>query len=164
MNRNYTSELGVVVREGLFKAGVSNVMNNIMELPTYYFQAVIALGHCRKSGGMRWSYHFDEASLDFILDAYQSRMPIIYACSDRLRTLIQFDQENGTEYFHTLQVYIEQEQRAVEAAKLLFIGRSTLFYRLKNIQKLTGLDHEKVHDPQMNLFLRLSFYIMERNK
>ena len=164
MNRNYTSELGVVVREGLFKAGVSNVMNNIMELPTYYFQAVIALGHCRKSGGMRWSYHFDEASLDFILDAYQSRMPIIYACSDRLRTLIQFDQENGTEYFHTLQVYIEQEQRAVEAAKLLFIGRSTLFYRLKNIQKLTGLDHEKMHDPQMNLFLRLSFYIMGKNK
>lgn len=164
MNRNYTSELGVVVREGLFKAGVSNVMNHIMELPTYYFQAVIALGHCRKSGGMRWSYHFDEASLDFILDSYQSKMPMIYACSDRLRTLIQFDQENGTEYFHTLQVYIEQEQRAVEAAKVLFIGRSTLFYRLKNIQKLTGLDHEKMHDPQMNLFLRLSFYIMERNK
>ena len=164
INQNYTSELGVVVREGLFKAGISNVMNHLMELPTYYFQAVIALGHCRKSGGMRWSYHFDEAALDFILASYQSEMPVVYACSDRLRTLIQYDKENGTEYFHTLRVYIEQEQKAVEAAKQLYIGRSTLFYRLKNIMKLTALDHDKIRDPQMNLFLRLSFYILEREE
>ena len=139
-------------------------MNHLMELPTYYFQAVIALGHCRKSGGMRWSYHFDEAALDFILASYQSEMPVVYACSDRLRTLIQYDKENGTEYFHTLRVYIEQEQKAVEAAKQLYIGRSTLFYRMKNIMKLTALDHDKIRDPQMNLFLRLSFYILEREE
>ena len=36
------------------------------------------------------------------------------------------------------------------------MGRSTLFYRLKKIRELTHMDPEKLEDPWLNLYLRLS--------
>ena len=41
------------------------------------------------------------------------------------------------------------------------MGRSTLFYRLKKIRELTHMDPEKLEDPRLNLYLRLSLYILE---
>ena len=53
------------------------------------------------------------------------------------------------------------ERNALQTANALFIHRSTLFYRLERIQKLTKLN---LDNPKERLVLLLSFSMMNNRK
>lgn len=164
LNGHHTSDVAYILREGLFKAGVSNYFRDFTKLDVYYHQASVALRYCRKKNDTRWSATFDEAALDYFIESASPNMDILYMCSKQLLDLRDFDEKNGTEYYDTVQAYIENERNTVKTAKTLYIGRSTLFYRLKKIKEIVGLDTEKMADARLNLYLRLSLYIIEKNK
>ncbi|MDO5410849.1 MAG: helix-turn-helix domain-containing protein [Lachnospiraceae bacterium] len=164
INDHYNSDVACILREGLFKAGISNIFHDFTKLGDYYRQASIALHYCRKINDTRWSVMFNEISLDYMIDTSCPDIGVNYICSSELIKLLEYDKENVTDLYQTLKVYIENERNTVKTSKELFISRSTLFYRLQKIREITGLDTNHLSVPKLNLYLRLSFYLLERKK
>ena len=74
-------------------------------------------------------------------------------------SLVQYDKEKGTEYYKTLNTYFECKYNAAEAAKRLFINRSTFHYRLERIQELVNIDFDSNDEL---LYSAISFKILEQ--
>ena len=61
------SSLAIILREGLFKMGVSSEFRDFLLIPQGYIQAVSALRLGKKSQSMAWCYHFDAYLLEYML-------------------------------------------------------------------------------------------------
>lgn len=162
LNRHYTSDIAGILRDGLFKAGFSNVFQNLTNLESCYRQASTALKYCRKKNDMMWSYTFGDIVMDYIGDLCSSEFEPGDLCAYELKKLKEYDARNRTELYKTLMTYILNERNTVATASDLYVGRSTLFYRLRKIKEITGLDNEHLARPIKNLYLRLSIFLMER--
>lgn len=73
--------------------------------------------------------------------------------------LKQADLENGTDLFQTLGIYLQTGCSATKSAQRLYIHRTSLLKRISKIEDLTGL-HLK--DPDTQLYLMLSYKLLER--
>lgn len=162
VNPDYHSVMVEVLRDHLYKAGISNEFSDLLKIQVYFKQAQLALNSCLKNKVINWYTRFSNVAAEYILSQAQKEMASEYLCDPVLPLLDQYDQTNGTELLKTLRTYILSERNTVQASKSLYIGRSTLFYRLRTITELTGLDGEKMAEPNRNLFLRMSFYLWEQ--
>lgn len=80
-------------------------------------------------------------------------------CFKGFLQLLEYDREYGTNYTHTLYVYLSNNQHPGETASALFIHRSTLNYRIKKIESIANIDLNKSDDIfAMNLSYRLLNY------
>lgn len=152
------SSLAILLREGLLKMGASSVLRDFMQVPQGCFQASAALELGQRSSSTNWCYQFDEYLLEFLLRKGQEFLSPELLCSHKLLILRQYDQENHTEFYKTLKLFLEQERNVLQTAKALFIHRSTLFYRLERIQKIAEVNLE---DAKERMILRISFYLLE---
>lgn len=59
---------------------------------------------------------------------------------DTFGKIIQYDRENGTEYYRFIKTYIECNGRQGEAGDRLFIHRNTVNNYIKKIEEITDLD------------------------
>lgn len=155
------SALAIILREGLYKLGSSIVINDFMQFPQAYLQTVAALRIGKKSGSMIWCYRFEDYILDYALEQSTSQISPELLCHQSLSVLKKYDEENNTEFLRTLEVYLTLERNALQTANALFIHRSTLFYRLERIQKLTKLN---LDNPKERLVLLMSFSMMNNRK
>ena len=103
---------------------------------------------------MIWCYRFDDYLLEYILSQSSHQISPELLVSSRLDALINYDRENKTELYRTLQVYLEHERNSLQTAKTLFIHRSSLVYRLERIQKITKID---LDNPRHRLLLQICF-------
>ena len=148
------SALAYILREGLFKMGVSTELGSFLDIHDGFVQASIALEYGKKSSSMLWYYHFERYALRFLLDCARTKIHPRLLSSEKLRKLRDYDAENNTELYHTLEVYLQLERNVVQTSKALFIHRSTLFYRLARIQKIVEMDLENESE---RLYLALSY-------
>ena len=153
------SKMAVLLRDGLLKVGVSSQVDDFFLLPQAYQQACVALDFGRNSGSMSWTYYFDDYLLEYMIDCASREIPVELLCSDGLKQLKKYDEENHTELYHTLQVYLRLDQNVLQTSKELYVHRSTVFYRLERIQKLIGAD---LGNAKERLKLLISYYMMER--
>lgn len=150
--------LAMLLREELLKMGASSQIGDFFQLPQGYQQAKTVLELGRRSHSMHWYYRFEDYLLEFLLQKGGEVFSPELLCSAKLLALRQYDRENHADLYHTLKVFLEQERNVLQTAKLLFIHRSTLFYRLERIQKIADVN---LDDAKERLVLRISFYIME---
>ena len=64
------------------------------------------------------------------------RLPGDMLCHEGLLKLRQMDEKNHIEYVPTLKTYLEQHLSATQAAKHMFIHRSTFLYRIERIREI----------------------------
>jgi hypothetical protein len=164
VNDHYNSDIASILRDGLFKAGFSNVFHDFTRLRHYYKQASAALEYCRRRNDTMWYYSFDDIAMDYIADLCCTEFEAEDLCAYKLKNLLEYDAENKTELYKTFRTYIMKERNTVATSAALYVGRSTLYYRLRKIKEITGLDAESVAEPVQNLYLKLSFFIMERQQ
>ena len=150
------SDLSVLVREGLFKIGVSNPTDSFFNLPEAYTQASVALKYGSNSDSMIWCYHFHDYVLDYMFDKICSDLPYDFICAKQIKTLQKYDEQHNTKLNETLETYLRLERNVVQTAKSLYIHRSTLFYRLERIQKLINID---LNNPKSRLYLEISYHM-----
>ena len=162
INNHYRSDMACILRDGLFKAGVSNTFHDFTALRRYYRQASVAFDYCRKKNDMMWYYTFDDIAVDYISDICCREFQPEDLCAHELIQLKEYDEKNKTELYKTLVTYILNERNTVATSGSLYVGRSTLFYRLRKIQRITGLDTDHMAQSEQNLYLRLSIYILEK--
>ena len=76
---------------------------------------------------------------------------------ETLGTLEEFDSANGTDYMETLKRYLENDSSVQEVARITFVHRNTVNYKLRRIKEILGceLNYED------KLRLMLSFFIKE---
>ena len=79
----------------------------------------------------------------------------------KLTELIQYDRQNGTQYYETLLAYLIAERNIPKTAEALIIHRTTLTYRLKKISELIKVN---LDDPNQRQYLLLSFFILEHER
>lgn len=76
---------------------------------------------------------------------------------ETLGVLEEFDNTNGTDYMDTLRCYLENDSSVQEVARIMFVHRNTVNYKLRRIKEILGceLNYED------KLRLMLSFFIKE---
>ncbi|MDO4491450.1 MAG: helix-turn-helix domain-containing protein [Lachnospiraceae bacterium] len=162
LNPDYHSVMIEVLRDNLYMAGISNEFSDLLNIQLYFAQARIALTACMRRREIKWYTRFSAVAVDYMLGQAVKELPASCLCDPILPFLDAYDKKNGTELLKTLKTYILSERNTVQASKSLYIGRSTLFYRLRTITELTGLDGEGMAEPGRNLYLRMSFSLWDQ--
>lgn len=157
----YSHDLGVFVRENNFRVGISNFTDDVYTVPTMYRQAEMALTIGLSEKPMEWIHRFSNYTLQYIYNLLTSNSDLGQLYSPIYYRLERYDKENGSSYLETLRVYLNCNMNAVQAAKKLFIQRSTMIYRLKRIREIADND---LKDPDDLLHLYLTFSIIERER
>ena len=155
------SSLAIILREGLFKMGVSTEFRDFLLIPQGYTEAVEALRLGKKSQSMIWCYRFDDYLLEYMVSRISHQISPELLVSSRLEALLNYDRKNNTELYHTLKTYLEHERNSLQTAKTLFIHRSSLTYRLERIQKITRIN---LDDPRERLLLQICFLLMQEKE
>ncbi|MPM43640.1 Proline-responsive transcriptional activator PutR [bioreactor metagenome] len=57
-----------------------------------------------------------------------------------LGALLEYDVKNGTDYISTLRCYLENESSIAEVAKLTYVHRNTVNYKIKKIKEILNCD------------------------
>lgn len=157
----YTETLSVFVRENNFRVGISNYSDDIYKIQIMYRQAETALSIGLVEKPMEWIHWFARYTLQYIFNMLTSNTELGQLYSPIYYRLERYDKENGTSYLETLRIYLECHMNTVQAAKELFIQRSTMIYRLKRIREITDNDLENGDDL---LHLYLTFRIISGEK
>ena len=149
------------IRDTYLKAGYSRVMTGHMNLRRQYVQAKTALDVGSRKKPYLWIHYFGQVALTYILEQATRRLPGTMICHEGLLELKKHDEENQTQYMETLRVYLEQHLSATQAARELFIHRSTFLYRLDRIKEIL---QSELDDPEEIFYLELSFRLLEQEQ
>ncbi len=61
---------------------------------------------------------------------------------EELEAMIRYDCQNGTEYLHTLEVYLATDGSPMRSAEMLFVHPNTIKYRLRQLKDHFGIELE----------------------
>ncbi len=153
------SKFTYFIRDTYLKAGYSRAMQGHMNLRRQYVQAGIALDVGSREKPYQWIHHFNQIALPYMLEQVTRRLPADMICHEGLLELMKYDEKNHTEYVLTLKTYLEQNLNATQAAKALFIHRSTFLYRMDRIREFLNSD---LDDPDELFYLDLSLRLLEQ--
>lgn len=142
-------------------AGVSRTFYNIKYLRSAYKQTKTAIDYGTTNHPSDSCYYFDTYALDYMLYNCIGTFEKEEICSSKLLYLIRYDQEKGTDYYKTLYTYFKCRYNAVEAAKQLFINRSTFHYRMERIDELVNIDFNSDNE---RLYLAISCKVLEQSQ
>lgn len=117
------------------RAGVSDTYEDLLDTPRFYRQAQVALELMDASVCFYESARYPRMLRH--LRSHARREDLMHPAVIRLAAL---DREEGTEYIRSLQALIQHTFNQLETAEALGIHRTTLAYRLRRLQEITGLD------------------------
>lgn len=155
------AKLVYFIRDSYLKAGYSRTMKGHMNLRRQYVQARTALDVGSRKKPYLWIHHFSQVALTYIMEQVTRRLPGNMLCHEGLLRLKELDEKNHTEYVQTLKAYLEQHLSATQAAKELFIHRSTFLYRLERIKEIL---QSELDDPEELFYLELSLRLLEQEE
>lgn len=152
------NDLEYLLKEGMFKIGLSSEIHDFSQLHVAYRQASIALEYGPIADNTSCCYYFRDCALDYLSRKVCEDISSDYLCAGEIRTLRSYDEKHNTKLNETLETYLTLERNVVQTAKALYIHRSTLFYRLDRIIQITGLD---LNNPRTRLYLLMSYQILK---
>lgn len=156
-----SARLSYFIRDSLLKAGYSRVLLGHFNFRRQYDQAMIALEVGSRLNPSFWIHRFNDVAFPYILEQITRKLPAYMVSHEKLLQLKYADEENGTEYFRTLRLYLDNHFNAVQTARELFIHRSTFLYRLERIKAILGTDFTNSDE---NLYLMLSYRLLDREE
>lgn len=154
-------QLAPLVRDSCMYAGISNPVKGIRALYHGFMQADIAMEYITKVDSSDWLVTFASCALSYIRQSACVKLSAQMVAHPVLHQLLEHDAASGTQYYATLRTYLECERNIPMTASVLIIHRTTLTYRLGKIQELTRLN---LDDPNLRLYLLLSYQLLERGK
>lgn len=146
----------LLIRNNL-KAGISNEFNDIFKSKNYYLQAKKAYEIGSVFHPELSTYHFIDYAVNYILMHSADELPVEMVCAKGLIRLLEYEKESSVEYCKTLSTYIRNNMNAVLTAKMLYIHRSTMLFRLNHITEILQMD---LKDPDDRLYLEISLKLL----
>ena len=135
------------------RAGVSEPYCDLLQTPRFYRQAEAAL----ELGASAVCRHADARYGRMLrhLRAHPYRDDLVHPAMVRLAAM---DQAEGAAYIPTLRALLRHNFNQMETANTLGIHRTTLAYRLRRMQEMTGLD---LDDARQVFHVAVSLKLME---
>lgn len=152
------ARLAPLIRDGCIYCGISNPIGGIRAMAQGFLQADIALKYIIEEDSSDWMVSFASCALSYIRQRACGELPVKMMVHPMLLELRAHDEATGSEYYKTLGMYLRCERSVPLTAAALIIHRTTLTYRLGKIQELTRLN---LDDPQLRLYLLLSFHLLD---
>ena len=138
-------------------AGVSNVFWDLLDSRFYYRQAVVALETAAELIEKPVLCHFQDFALTYALrNSLGELAPEYIIPKGLLRLKAEDARENDYSRWTTLKTYLDNETNATQTARDLYVHRTTLQNRLKNIETMVDLS-----TPASRLYLRYGIYLCE---
>jgi len=129
-------------------------------LSTYFYQAVSATRLGILTDNESKVYSYGEVVGYDVLEKYGDSEQRLAICHPSVFILLEHDKDKKMNLLPTLKVFIECLGDTAQAADRLFLHRNSLYYRLKQITALTGVD---LSDERVRSHIALSIRILEIN-
>ncbi|MDR0852143.1 MAG: helix-turn-helix domain-containing protein [Clostridiales Family XIII bacterium] len=146
------------LQDNNLKAGISNPFSGLNYFREYFLQAAAALELGPRIKPYKWLHRFRDVAELFLIERCTERLPAHMVCAPGLLKLKAYDREHKQDLYHSLYVYLKNNLHSVNAAKELFIHRSTFLYRLERIKEIAGISLDNDTDLW---YLLLSFKLLE---
>lgn|GEM_PF-4956108 len=149
--------LEIYLPEYKFAMGISRAYDSIEKLNYAYEDAVFSL----KIGSNIFKdtnniYPYNDLILYHLLYSLKDNQIVERIYNITARKIIDYDINNNTKLFETLEVLIQNNFNMTEASDALFVHRNTLYNRLEKIEEATGYD---LNNSQSRLLLHLGMKI-----
>ncbi|NMA68285.1 MAG: hypothetical protein GX958_02565 [Desulfitobacterium sp.] len=156
-NDEFFRSLSYLIRDYVCVAGVSDSFNDLAELKKYERQADIALDIGYKEQPHQWYFRFEDYKLKYMIGMVTREFSGKELCHRVVKILINYDEENNTEYAYTLYTFLISEYNITQAAEKVFVHRTTFVRRMERIKELTQVN---LNDPDEILQILLSFKLL----
>ena len=121
------------------RSGISYCYNSLEDTATAFEQAKAAIEISSRFEHFKVISDFDDVLLYYLL--LRNGLDKLYRLSHpQLLNLVEYDNENNTQYTHTLYTMLRNGGNQSKTARALDIHRSTMQYRIKKIVELIDLD------------------------
>lgn len=136
------AQFSIYIREANFRVGISNDFSDLNNC--YYFseQAQAALQYGSDLEPTIWIHSFKTYAFRYLMEHGAEKIPLSLLCARELIQLENYDQIHGSELYETLSSFLRSGQNATRTAETLHIQRRSLYFRLKKIRDMTGLDFD----------------------
>ncbi len=140
LEQEYSCRLEQFLENSNLTAGLSSCCPDIFAIRDYYLQASASnlLGPMVNKKTPLFKY--ESLSLYHIIHLASDKIELTRLCHPALKFLNEYDRDNKSDFYKTLQVFILNDRNLVKSAELLYIHRNTLVYRINRIIDLTGIN------------------------
>lgn len=138
------------------RLGYSNRFTNVENLRMYYKQACAALSLSARFAEEEPVCVYSQWQTLDLLEEAGKHIPLGRYCHPVLHLMRRYDRENDSDFYTTLQVYLNSACSIKLSAEKLFIHRNTMIYRLEKIRELWELD---LTDNDVVVSLQISYLI-----
>ncbi|SFB02263.1 PucR C-terminal helix-turn-helix domain-containing protein [Acetitomaculum ruminis DSM 5522] len=148
-------DLSALLMKSDFICGASFQFSNLDDVSVYYKQAELALNLGKQEAGT--ISHCIDYIWDHVSVTYAPTFFDLHLCHPAVKKLLDYDNEHGTKFLETLHYYLRNERRLTQTAKMMYLHRNTLFYRIERITEIMDTDME---DPDEREHILLSLMIL----
>lgn len=142
-DRILCSELDSFCRNNKLHCAVSTVFEDLAARKSAVRQASVLIKNRKKLGTNDNVIFAEQLQKELILfGALEVSDPEIFRLSD-VEMLYEYDKLHGTDYIVTLESYLLSAGQFTKAAKMLYLDRGTLKYRMNKIRELLSCDPDE---------------------
>jgi purine catabolism regulator len=147
--------LNVIDKEdrGAVTVGVGNFKEDIINLHESYSQAKRTINVASKLNKEDQIYFFEDLGVYKLLYKIDQEEKNSFL-ENSIIPLLKYDRAHNTELLKTLKAFFEENGNLTNVAKKIYIHYNTVHYRLKRIEKITGLSLDNPDD-KLNLEIAL---------
>ena len=143
---------------------VSAQWEGLRRISNCYWQCLRAIEYGKRHHMIEPFFRFEDLLLDCMFDRIVQEKPLGPPddfLTQGLRSLERYDKSHDTDLIGVVRAYLDNELSPTKTAHALFVGRSTLLYRLNRIEEIIGYDFT---DSRKNLEWRISLQLAQASK
>lgn len=138
-------------------AAFSSTLCKCAGVTTAYKQAVEAMTYGRRLSPAQQVYYYRDYYIYHMIDSYSQHFPLEKMYVQKL-ALFMDDNNYKSSNLYLLRTYLINERNISQTAKLLYMHRNSVIYRIARIRETLNMD---LDDPDVRLRLLISFKILE---
>lgn len=127
------------ITEFTVSIGIGSFNRDIMEIHNSYREAITAIRVGKAIWGKNGVYHYDNLGVYRLLYQFPDRMELMKYAQSIIGKLLRYDQDRGTMFVQTLEMYLANNNNQKETAKKMFVHPKTLSYRLRRIEEILDI-------------------------
>lgn len=140
-NRNSKKQsLLEILKQKNLRAIYSDYITDLLDLSSHYHCLVKGFGLAARLDRQEVLLPYSELKFYQMLHDIVDKDKLLYYCHPEILKLLNYDIDNNTAYYETLQAFLLNRQNLNDTANQLFIHRNTIKYRLRKIKEIVEID------------------------
>lgn len=138
-------------------AAFSSTLSGCANVNTAFKQAMVAMTYGRRLDPARAAYYYRDYYIYHMIESYSQHFPLEKMYVQKLALFMDTSNYKNSNLY-LLRTYLINERNISQTAKLLYMHRNSVIYRIARIRETLNMD---LDDPDVRLRLLISFKILE---